>query len=102
GRSKTDVLFKIFVSQDADAKHLINQEKECGDDHETPDDAPLLDERRKDEILRRFGKESKLRLRTLAVTLAPEPGGANGDLGLGDAVVNAQRILIGVKKTDKP
>ena len=68
--AQTDEFFKILIREGANPQNLENKEAESDDHNKATQDSPFLDERCKDKIFRRLGKESKLSPRPLTISFA--------------------------------
>jgi hypothetical protein len=62
------------------------------------DQPELLRDHGEDEVRLLLGQEVQVPLRALQEALAPEPAGAQRDLGLDDVVAGAQRVASGSRK----
>src|SRR3989344_626480 len=97
GRARAEEFFEILSGERADLEDPEDQVDESRYDRKPHEHAPFLDQRRQHEIVRGLGQISELGLGSLPVAFSEPAAGAYRDLGLNDAVINGQGVLLRIE-----
>src|SRR3989344_3686044 len=97
GRAQAEEFFEILSGERADLEDPEDQVDESRYDRKPHEHAPFLDQRRQHEIVRGLGQISELGLGSLPVAFSEPAAGAYRDLGLNDAVINGQGVLLRIE-----